>query len=682
MRLEFIEVCGFRGFRDKLRIDFGTGFTVISGRNGTGKSTLCDAVEFAITGSINKYKIKKSAMESVNDYIWWRGDGTPEAHYVALSFTKDNGEQYMVRRTRDAGSSSSPEEIKDALCSGARPENALNQLCSTSIIRDEWIAALSIDLSETERFELVRSALGSPEGSDLGVRAKEIMTSAETAHAENKAAYEAIRVELSQRLMELSSAKDAASRLGDIGAAMRLVATAVPELQTETLALLTAGRAELVARRARLAQRSELVQQTRDVTALRQAFDLPEARQRREAVRLALTNATAAKDVVEHVIAQAERDLAREAQVNAIAASLSLLVEHGEQLGLHDEHCPLCAAIRTPKEFESGLALARERINSIASGVAVARQALSSASASAERIVADHASLEHHWSKIEEEKTRLVKREELLIELFERHGLNLRLIRDPKKLEIEIAAERDRLIDLERALLTLEASQLVAKTAGLEDRIAGLRKDVETAAIRMERSQAAITAAQAIERAVKRVNAEIIEERLAQIRPLLNELYQRLRPHADWRTIDYRIRGDVRRFLSLRVGDDLNPQFVLSSGQRRAVGLAFLLSVHLARTWTPWRTLVLDDPVQHIDDFRALHFVEILAAFRLDDRQIVCTVEDDALADLLCRRLLSTTEQKGRRYDIALGAEGVPTVVGDLQIPPLLSGVLPRAHSA
>ena len=126
-------------------------------------------------------------------------------------------------------------------------------------------------------------------------------------------------------------------------------------------------------------------------------------------------------------------------------------------------------------------------------------------------------------------------------------------------------------------MLTIETSQVVSRTLALEDRTTALRRDVETAASELERSQAAVATARMIERSVKRVNAEIIEERLAQISPLLNELYQRLRPHADWRTIDYRLRGDVRRFLSLKVGDGLNPQFVLSSGQRRAAGLAFLL---------------------------------------------------------------------------------------------------------
>ena len=63
MKLAFIEVSGFRGFRNPLRIDLGTGFTVVSGRNGVGKSTLCDAVEFALTGSISKYRVTKTAME-------------------------------------------------------------------------------------------------------------------------------------------------------------------------------------------------------------------------------------------------------------------------------------------------------------------------------------------------------------------------------------------------------------------------------------------------------------------------------------------------------------------------------------------------------------------------------------------------------------------------------------------
>ena len=72
--------------------------------------------------------------------------------------------------------------------------------------------------------------------------------------------------------------------------------------------------------------------------------------------------------------------------------------------------------------------------------------------------------------------------------------------------------------------------------------------------------------------------------------------------------------------------------------------------------------------------------VEILAAFRLAGQQIVCTVEDQALASLLCRRLLSSAEQLGRYYEIDLtGPDGVATVVNKDNIRPLPNDVLQSA---
>jgi len=676
VRLDFVEICGFRGFREKIRIEFGSGFTIISGRNGVGKSTLCDAIEFALTGSIDKYTVEKSAKESLSDYLWWRGEGTPAAHYVTASFKDGEGERLTVTRTREAGADKTPAQIEAALCFGPRPEDAIHQLCKTSIIRDEWIAALSVDLTETDRFELVRSALGPVEGADYGTKAKEVASSAEVAHARDEAAYEAARTQLTNGLTQLSEAKDAVAHSGDVAAAMATVAAATPDTPSELLARMAAGRAALAIRRARLAGVGEAVNQGREVLALRRAFDAPEAAQARDASRQLLARAGAAKGEAENLVVQAQRALTIEEQADAIATSLAALVEHGERLGLHDDRCPLCAAARTTQEFEAGLALARSRIKSLESGVAEARLRLAEAREAARGPIAEHEHAAATWAAIEEEEDRLIAREQAHVELFERHALDFRFVQDPDGLEQELNTERDRLIELERALLTLDASQVVSRIATLEDRIAVLRQDVEAAADHVARSQAAVEAARAIERAVKRVSGEIIDERLAQISPLLNELYQRLRPHADWRTIEYSIRGDVRRFLSLKVGDGLNPQFVFSSGQRRAAGLAFLLSVHLARAWTRWRTLLLDDPVQHIDDFRALHLVEVLAAFRLDGRQIICAVEDAALADLLCRRLLSTSDQLGRRYDIDLGPEGAAAVVARAEIPPMPTGVL------
>jgi DNA repair exonuclease SbcCD ATPase subunit len=153
--------------------------------------------------------------------------------------------------------------------------------------------------------------------------------------------------------------------------------------------------------------------------------------------------------------------------------------------------------------------------------------------------------------------------------------------------------------------------------------------------------------AKAIHDAARRAAGDTLDSRLNQILPLTSELYQRLRPHPVWDDIAYKLRGDVKRFLKLEVGDEINPQFVFSSGQRRATGLAFLLSVYLSLSWSKLKTLMLDDPVQHIDDFRSIHLAEVLSKLVAGGRQVICAAEDAALADLLARQLPVNTIGEG-----------------------------------
>ncbi|MDE2906459.1 MAG: chromosome segregation protein SMC, partial [Acidobacteriota bacterium] len=82
--------------------------------------------------------------------------------------------------------------------------------------------------------------------------------------------------------------------------------------------------------------------------------------------------------------------------------------------------------------------------------------------------------------------------------------------------------------------------------------------------------------------------------------------------------------------------------------------------VHLSTTWSRWNTLILDDPMQHVDDFRALHLAEVLGSIRRSGRQILCAVEDRSLADLLARRLATSESQSGSvlelKYELGEGS--------------------------
>jgi len=162
-----------------------------------------------------------------------------------------------------------------------------------------------------------------------------------------------------------------------------------------------------------------------------------------------------------------------------------------------------------------------------------------------------------------------------------------------------------------------------------------------------------------------------LDLRLERVLPLMSELYRRLRPHPIWGDIEYKIRGDVRRFLKLQVGNELNPQFIFSSGQRRATGLAFLLSVNLSLAWSKWRTILLDDPVQHIDDFRSIQLTEVVAQLLAGGRQIICAVEDAALADLLCRRLPVNRQGDGKRVTLGPAPDGSLTKLQEFELAPL-----------
>jgi chromosome segregation protein len=123
--------------------------------------------------------------------------------------------------------------------------------------------------------------------------------------------------------------------------------------------------------------------------------------------------------------------------------------------------------------------------------------------------------------------------------------------------------------------------------------------------------------------------------------------------------------------LNFTVGEGKNTQFLFSSGQRRAAGLAFLLAIHLSRPWSNLKCLLLDDPIQHIDDYRALNLIEVLSAIRRMGRQVIIAVEDPALADLLCRRLRSSVDEIGRRFDLAMNRNGSASIAESRDILPL-----------
>ena len=349
-----------------------------------------------------------------------------------------------------------------------------------------------------------------------------------------------------------------------------------------------------------------------------------------------------------------------------MATALSALVSSGEHLGLHGDHCPLCNARRSPGEYAEGVAAAKMRLQEMKSGVTQAQSAVQELQESLKAEIAIGLRSRSAYDEWVSREEAISSREAENQAFFTRNDLSPTLIDNSAALEHEVSRQRNLWLYLTQALSAVESSGAADRVANIELRVTSLQRDVERAAQAIERAQKVLTDIKVLDRAAKRSGDEIIDEQLAVISPLLTEIYQRLRPHPKWRSIEYSIRGDVRRFLSLRVGQGLNPQFIFSSGQRRAAGIAFLLSVHLSRPWCKLNTILLDDPVQHIDDFRALHLVEVIATLRRTGRQVICAVEDSDLADLLSRRLSSELGGPGVRFDIEADGRIIVTAIPTL----------------
>ncbi|MCU0731880.1 MAG: AAA family ATPase [Hyphomonas sp.] len=659
MKLAYVHICGFRGYRKAVRIDFSDTFTIVDGRNGAGKSTIFDAVEFALTGTISKYLDAKSGRESVDDYIWWAGDDEALSdRFVEVGF-RDKEEVISVRRTPLDAQTAAPDALLGRLVDAEfAPRQAMAQLCSSTIIRDEHIARLSLDLKEGDRFALLRDAIGAVDAEDWIRRAQAISSTAGMRVKQATAELDEAKLVLANATRQVDAARAALPVASLVGQAVeRLQGVLGSGASAEQLPDI--GRRRLADIAMQLDMMTPLAQQFEAISAMRSGLG-----ERHVKVEEAEVKVSQARAALDEAIAAASAAPAASA-LGDQARQLVALADLGRKLGLRDGHCPLCESQIEHDVFDHGLDAA----------LAVAKHLDAQAVNQAEKERARDeaaAALNDAELALDGAKNERDKAKEAVASYdarLEEHGLGGAALADIERRLSALGHERE----------AVSADLRLVDTVSLDRSIARATSDQEASKERLARAEERLgrarlgeTRAKAIYDAARRAAAETLDQRLDRVLPLMSELYRRLRPHPVWEDIEYSVRGDVQRFLKLQVGGDINPQFVFSSGQRRATGLAFLLSVNLSLTWSRWRSILLDDPVQHVDDFRTVHLAEVLAHLCQSGRQIICAVEDSALADLMCRRLPSLQGAPGRRVTLGSDRDGAIAVDHQQEIAPLI----------
>lgn len=650
MKIQYLDIENFRGIKGPTRIDFGSGFTVFSGRNGTGKSTVCDAIEYALTGTIFRLSSKKERQETLADYLWWRADGNYRSGRVALGLIDEAGVTYCIERVGTQMSDKSRRAL--AALTGSTGDDqisALHHISRTAMIRAESIAELSLDLAETDRFEIVKAAVGAVDFSDMESIFSDSLRELETTTRQADNNYGRLREEKLRLEAELSKARSDAAQVKDTEIAAQRLRVLLENPTMEIAGLIPLAHARLEEIRSKAIMITDILPKLESIGAL--------SDEDAAALRTAMIDAKEALDAsrnesenLDHELRQLEQSLGDERNRQPILNSLRELIEHGKRISLQGDKCPLCGSTISLSDYDKHIAEVQETLAAETARIAD----LTVRKVEIQKRRSDvQAQTERLSMKARELELRLAARDRNIQEVYQKLSTaNIEVQGNPlfvaQSLRQDLEEAGTTLSSLQRDLLILDASKQVQRVTELE-------RIVEVSANELAKLDRSITHLRSVYTKIKaaldtlrRYVGEVVDDKLAALSPLLQELYSRLKPHAEWKDLDYRVRGDVRRFLSLSVGDGLNPAFMFSSGQRRAAGLAFLLAINLARGWSRTNFLVLDDPVQHVDDFRALHLVEVLAAIRKSGRQIICTIEDAELADLLCRRLRAMEENVGK----------------------------------
>ena len=156
--------------------------------------------------------------------------------------------------------------------------------------------------------------------------------------------------------------------------------------------------------------------------------------------------------------------------------------------------------------------------------------------------------------------------------------------------------------------------------------------------------------AQRVIEALREAASGVVEERLREIGPLLQNIYARIDPHPTFRAVTFLsevVRGHGR--LSTVLSDPIEdkqcdaPAVVLSSSQINALGVSVFLALNIGIGNAPLSVAMLDDPLQSLDDINLLGLVNLFRR-AMRRRQLLVSTHDAHFGALLARKLRPSRE--------------------------------------
>jgi len=194
------------------------------------------------------------------------------------------------------------------------------------------------------------------------------------------------------------------------------------------------------------------------------------------------------------------------------------------------------------------------------------------------------------------------------------------------------------LIDSVRARIRYE--NLKKEVQELKGKVRGLRREIE-------RIKASRNLAKKLNRAARKETRTVIETLIKAHEPLINEFYRQINPHPRFTTINFVPKGVPGRgggnAIFIEATDEyekkvVNPSLTFSSAQLNVLAISIFLAIHTNQAWSKLDTILMDDPVQNMDDLNILSYIDLIRKIR-KKKQIIISTHDDNIFRLMRRKL-------------------------------------------
>ncbi len=665
--IDRLRVEAFRGFRDSREFDLSASAVVVTGPNGTGKTSFFDAIQWVLIGRIERLEALRSRRNTEHIVSQYRA-GRKASVEVDLSLA---GGRVTLRRAGDQSGStlelSGPgrltlfgDEAEIELRRILLPDSdlSLESALTTSGLMQQDVLRGVLEAKPAERYRQLSTVLGlgSLENFEDATKA----AAKQAAEREGRARTEQSRLGIAINLAEeqLQAAKARLITRPQVEAMRNEVIQklrATPEnlsLRDANLNLELPNDVRVVAAKfGHAADRVDLV-----LSLARRAADLhadlgePVRDEELTELRAQVERLAGVRDA-----AQLSRGAAQSQLNSARLAAAEIAKLAALAIPMLSEKCPICSQAIDPRQVERDLLLKASTTGTLlelenafvkaTDGIVEASKVLAAAEdalRTAERQAA-------RWREASDADQAALAAVDVLAEQeivqFRVEGA---FAGNRGKIASLAIAASEYLALTRRALYDLlEAFDRQSDQSGVERTEAELA-NLRTAFVDAEaQSSAESTRAKSLQTLADNTleaRVEVTERRFRSIQPLVADIYHRLDPHPAFKTVEFELDTYYRKgttsplVIDAAANVSADPLLVFSTSQANIVALSYFIAMSLSTAERGLPFLLLDDPVQAMDDVNVLGFADLCRHLR-EQRQLIVSTHERRLSSLLERKL-------------------------------------------